>query len=29
LLGYRAEADGVTVDAVIDRLLEFKKGPLS
>ncbi len=22
LLGYRAEADGVTVDAVIDRLLE-------
>jgi MoxR-like ATPase len=29
LLGYRAEADGVTVDAVIDRLLEYKKGPLS
>src|SRR4051794_37904125 len=29
LLGYRAEADGVTVDAVIDRLLEHKKGPLS
>ena len=29
LLGYRAEADGVTVDAVIDRLLEHVKGPLS
>jgi MoxR-like ATPase len=29
LLGYRAEADGVTVDAVIDRLLEHMKGPLS
>ncbi len=28
LLGYRAEADGVTVDAVIDRLLEHMKGPL-
>ncbi len=28
LLGYRAEADGVTVDAVIDRLLEEVKGPL-
>ena len=28
LLGYRAEADGVTVDAVIDRLLEHVKGPL-
>jgi MoxR-like ATPase len=27
LLGYRAEADGVTVDAVIDRLLERVKGP--
>jgi MoxR-like ATPase len=27
LLGYRAEADGVTVDAVIDRLLEHVKGP--
>jgi MoxR-like ATPase len=27
LLGYRAEADGVTVDAVIDRLLEHEKGP--
>ena len=26
-LGYRAEADGVTVDAVIDRLLEHVKGP--
>jgi MoxR-like ATPase len=26
LLGYRAEADGVTVDAVIDRLLEHVKG---
>jgi MoxR-like ATPase len=29
LLGYRAEADGVTVDAIIDRLLEHVKGPLS
>jgi MoxR-like ATPase len=28
LLGYRAEADGVTVDAVIDRLIEHVKGPL-
>jgi MoxR-like ATPase len=28
LLGYRAEADGVTVDRVIDRLLEHVKGPL-
>jgi MoxR-like ATPase len=28
LLGYRAEADGITVDAVIDRLLEEVKGPL-
>jgi MoxR-like ATPase len=28
LLGYRAEADGITVDAVIDRLLEHVKGPL-
>jgi MoxR-like ATPase len=28
LLGYRAEADGVTVDSVIDRLLEHVKGPL-
>jgi MoxR-like ATPase len=27
LLGYRAEADGITVDAVIDRLLEHVKGP--
>ncbi len=27
LLGYRAEADGVTVDAVIDRLLEHVKRP--
>jgi len=27
LLGYRAEADGVTVDAVVDRLLEQVKGP--
>jgi MoxR-like ATPase len=27
LLGYRAEADGVTVDSVIDRLLEHVKGP--
>jgi MoxR-like ATPase len=27
LLGYRAEADGVSVDAVIDRLLEHVKGP--
>ena len=26
LLGYRAEADGVTVDAVVDRLLEHMKG---
>ena len=29
LLGYRAEADGVTVDAVIDRLLEHVKGPVT
>ncbi len=29
LLGYRAEADGVNVDTVIDRLLEHVKGPLS
>ena len=29
LLGYRAEADGVTVDAVVDRLLDHMKGPLS
>jgi MoxR-like ATPase len=29
LLGYRAEADGVTVDAVIDRLLGHVKGPVS
>ena len=28
LLGYRAEADGVTVDQVIDRLLEHVGGPL-
>jgi MoxR-like ATPase len=27
LLGYRAEADGVTVDSVIDRLMEHVKGP--
>ncbi len=27
LLGYRAEADGVSVDTVIDRLLEHVKGP--
>ena len=27
LLGYRAEADGVGVDTVIDRLLEHVKGP--
>jgi MoxR-like ATPase len=27
LLGYRAEADGITVDAVVDRLLEHVKGP--
>ena len=27
LLGYRAEADGVAVDAVIDRLLDHMKGP--
>ncbi len=27
LLGYRAEADGITVDGVIDRLLEHVKGP--
>jgi MoxR-like ATPase len=27
LLGYRAEADGVSVDSVIDRLLEHTKGP--
>jgi MoxR-like ATPase len=26
LLGYRAEADGVGVDAVIDRLLDHVKG---
>jgi MoxR-like ATPase len=29
LLGYRAEADGVTVDKVIDRLMEHVKGPLN
>ncbi len=29
LLGYRAEADGVTVNSVIDRLLEHVKGPLT
>ena len=29
LLGYRAEADGVTVDAVIDRLLEHVKEPIA
>jgi MoxR-like ATPase len=29
LLGYRAEADGVTVDSVIDRLLEHVKEPLA
>jgi MoxR-like ATPase len=28
LLGYRAEADGITVDAVVDRLLQDVKGPL-
>ncbi len=28
LLGYRAEADGITVDAVIDRLLEHVAGPI-
>jgi MoxR-like ATPase len=27
LLGYRAEADGVNADSVIDRLLEHVKGP--
>jgi MoxR-like ATPase len=27
LLGYRAEADGVGVDAVIDRILDHVKGP--
>jgi len=27
LLGYRAEADGISVDSVIDRLLEHVKGP--
>jgi MoxR-like ATPase len=27
LLGYRAEADGVTVDTLIDRLLDHVKGP--
>jgi MoxR-like ATPase len=27
LLGYRAEADGVAVDTVIDRLWEHIKGP--
>jgi MoxR-like ATPase len=27
LLGYRAEADGITVDTVIDRLLEHVKRP--
>jgi len=27
LLGYKAEADGVTVDSVVDRLLEHIKGP--
>jgi len=29
LLGYRAEADGVNVETVIDRLLEHVKGPLT
>jgi MoxR-like ATPase len=29
LLGYRAEADGVGVDAVIDRLIDHVKGPKS
>ncbi len=29
LLGYRAEADGVTVNAVVNRLLEHLKGPFS
>jgi MoxR-like ATPase len=29
LLGYRAEADGVHIDSVIDRLLEHVKGPLN
>jgi MoxR-like ATPase len=29
LLGYRAEADGISVDSVIDRLLEHVKGPKS
>ncbi|WP_165070635.1 AAA family ATPase [Paludisphaera rhizosphaerae] len=28
LLGYRAEADGITVDSVIDRLLEHVKEPI-
>ncbi len=28
LLGYRAEADGVSIDKVIDRLLEHVKGPI-
>ena len=28
LLGYRAEADGVTVDGVVDRLIEHVKGPI-
>ena len=27
LLGYRAEADGVAVDSVVDRILEHVKGP--
>ena len=27
LLGYRAEADGVSADAVIDRLLDHVEGP--
>lgn len=28
LLGYRAEADGVTVDSIVDRLLDHVKGPM-
>ena len=28
LLGYRAEADGVSIDSVIDRLLEHVPGPI-
>jgi MoxR-like ATPase len=28
LLGYRAEADGVTIDTVIDRLIDHVKGPI-